>query len=90
MRQPVTGDVYVVVKPFATLGTRCDELDPYFIGDTLKLVGTTELNPFGRNTGTNWIVECKHYKSPQPEATWAWIHKYLERGQIVLRDSSDD
>ena len=83
-REPQVGDTYKVIRKFATLGTNADGLEPYHLGDTLKLVGTTDVNPFGHEVDINWLVECKHYQPPQPEAVWAWIHRFIAIGCIEL------
>lgn len=81
---PQPGDIYVVVRPFRTLGTKADELEGYVVGDKLVLHETTDRDPFGHKSKLgNWIVECKHYQPPSDESVWSMIWTLIERGDLV-------
>ena len=84
-RTPQPGDVYVVCKPFETLGTFNAGLDGYEPGDTLTIFEPTGCNPFDqKEVHTHWVVKCKHFKPPQEESVWAWIPGFIREGFIKL------
>jgi len=80
---PRAGDVYVVLKPFSTLaGTAANPRD-YVLGGTLTLVGITDDAPFkSKSRISNWLVRCKYYEPPAPEAVWSGIWSMIEAGWL--------
>lgn len=86
MREPKSGDVYDVIKRFATKGTNESDLSPYEVGDTLELLEPTGQNPFTYNTPKDfWKVKCKHFQPPDNRSVWACIPEFISQGYIKLK-----
>jgi len=58
----------------------------YLPGETLTLLERTGQDPFKQGAEMknefNWLVKCKRYSPPAPEAVWATIESMFERGLI--------
>jgi len=75
------GDVFEFI-----LSVRGGSGTVYLPGDTLALLERTGLDPFKQGAEmkneSNWLVKCKRYSPPAPEAVWATIESMFERGLI--------
>jgi len=79
---PKSGDVLVVKRAFHTLaGVQYD------VGDKLILMEPTMQAPWGITSRLcNWLVKCKHWQPPQPQAVWSNIWVCLEEGTLVIEE----
>lgn len=74
--------MYVVLVPFSTLAGDVGYAS-YQSGDKLVLIEPTDDAPFKfQSRISNWLVKCKNFEPPAPEAVWSGVWRMIEKGTI--------